>query len=116
MPTRQQVAAAVDAYVRGLSARDRDRWLQLFTDDAVLVDPVPSDPVTGRSAIAAFYDGLAAMSERLVVVARQVVVCGAEAAVTFTTVAGPAAGGGVAFDGVLVLTVADDGRVSEVRS
>ena len=116
MPTREQVRSAVDAYADSLSRRDRDRFVALFADDAVLVDPVPTEPVTGREAIGAFYDEVASTSERLVVRLRHVVVCGAEAAVTFTTVAGPAAGGGVAFDGVLVVTVNDDGRLSELRS
>ena len=116
MPTPAQVSAAVDTYVQALASRDRDAWLAAFSADAVLVDPVPSAPVSGGDGLGRFFDGLMAMADRVTVRPRQVLVCGAEAAVVFTTVAGPDAGGGVAFDGVLLVTVDDDGKLSEVRS
>jgi len=48
-------------------ARDRDGWLDLFADDALVQDPIgpsPSDPEGkghyGKEAIAAFYDNVIA--------------------------------------------------------
>src|SRR5215472_6925233 len=52
--------------------RDRDGWLDLFTDDAVVQDPIgpsPFDPEGkghhGKDAIAAFYDTVIAPSEAI---------------------------------------------------
>ena len=116
MPSPEQVRAAVDGYAAHLQARDRDAWLALFADDATVVDPVPSEPVVGRDAIAAFYDGLARMAERYRLEQRDVHVCGAQAALEYTLVAGPATGGGVAFDAVGVFTVDDDGRITSLTA
>ena len=53
-----------------MAAKDRDTWLSLFTDDAVVQDPIgpsPFDPRAranaGIEAIAAFYDNVIATSE-----------------------------------------------------
>jgi ketosteroid isomerase-like protein len=50
-----------------VEAADRERWLALFTDDAVVEDPIgpsPFDPDAhghrGKDAIAAFYDNVIA--------------------------------------------------------
>lgn len=51
--------------MRAVEAGDRDGWLALFADDAVVEDPIgasPMDPTgqghRGRAAIAAFYDSV----------------------------------------------------------
>ena len=53
-------------------ARDRDGWLELFADDALVQDPIgpsPFDPEgtghRGKEAIAAFYDTVIAPSEAI---------------------------------------------------
>ena len=53
-------------------ARDRDGWLDLFADDALVQDPIgpsPFDPEAeghrGKVAIAAFYDSVIAPSEAI---------------------------------------------------
>ena len=66
-------------------AKDRDGWLALFADDAVVEDPVgPSgfDPEAkghqGKEAITAFYDNVVAQSESLKFTIRQTIECGDE--------------------------------------
>ena len=55
-----------------VAAGDRDGWLALFADDAVVADPIgpsPFDPEGkghhGRERIAAFYDSVIATSEAI---------------------------------------------------
>jgi len=66
-------------------AKDRDGWLGLFADDAVVEDPVgPSfvDPdgkgQHGIEAITAFYDKVVSQSEALKFTIRQSIECGDE--------------------------------------
>lgn len=68
-------------------AKDRDGWLGLFADDAVVEDPVgPSfvDPdgkgQHGIEAITAFYDNVISQSESLKFTIRQSIECGDEVA------------------------------------
>ena len=79
-------------------ARDRDGWLNLFAEDAVVHDPIgpsPFDPEGkghhGREAIAAFYDTVIAPSEAVSFEIEQSYLCGDEVAdvgVIRTTIAG----------------------------
>ncbi len=112
MTTPDQVRSAVDGYVTHFQARDRDSWLDLFAEGASLIDPVPAEPAVGRDAIGAFWDAMAGMAERFSIEARSLHVCGDQAALVYTLVAGPAEGGGVSFDGVEIFTVDDEGRIS----
>ena len=81
-----------------VSAGDREGWLALFADDAVVADPIgpsPFDPEgkghVGREAIAAFYDTVIAPSEAISFEITESYLCGDEAAdvgVIRTTLAG----------------------------
>jgi ketosteroid isomerase-like protein len=66
-PTARELGVLSRAAVH---ARDRDGWLDLFADDAVVQDPIgpsPFDPEgkghRGKDAIAKFYDEVIAPSE-----------------------------------------------------
>ncbi|HSZ36360.1 MAG TPA: nuclear transport factor 2 family protein [Acidimicrobiales bacterium] len=66
-PTARELGARSRAAVH---ARDRDGWLDLFADDAVVQDPIgpsPFDPEgkghRGKAAIAKFYDEVIAPSQ-----------------------------------------------------
>jgi hypothetical protein len=79
-------------------AKDRDGWLGLFADDAVVQDPIgpsPFDPEgnghRGPEAIAAFYDTVIAPSDAITFEIEQSYLCGAEVAdvgIIRTTLAG----------------------------
>jgi ketosteroid isomerase-like protein len=78
--------------------RNRDGWLDLFADDAVVQDPIgpsPFDPEGtghhGREAIAAFYDTVIAPSDAISFEIEQSYLCGEEVAdvgIIRTTLAG----------------------------
>jgi len=68
-------------------AKDRDGWLALFADDAVVEDPVgPSfiDPdgtgQRGKAAIATFYDNVISQSDSIKFMIRHTIDCGDEVA------------------------------------
>jgi ketosteroid isomerase-like protein len=79
-------------------AGDREGWLDLFADDALVQDPIgpsPFDPEGkghhGREAIAAFYDSVIAPSASITFEIEQSYLCGAEVAdvgIIRTTLAG----------------------------
>lgn len=79
-------------------AGDRDGWLALFADDAVVQDPIgpsPFDPEgaghRGLEAIAAFYDTVIGPSEAISFEIEQSYLCGDEVAdvgIIRTTIAG----------------------------
>ena len=79
-------------------ARDRDGWLDLFADDALVQDPIgpsPFDPEgtghRGRDAIARFYDEVIAPSQAVDFEINESYLCGDEVAdvgIIRTTLAG----------------------------
>jgi len=106
-----------------IGTKDRDGWLALFADDAVVEDPVgPSmfDPEGtghhGPEAIAAFYDNVIGVNESIRFDIRQSFQCGDEVAnvglirITF------AGGGGVEVDGVYCYRRSADGRLAGIRA
>jgi steroid Delta-isomerase len=70
-----------------VTARNRQAWLDLFADDAVVEDPIgpsPFDPEgnghRGAVAIAAFYDKVIAASEQITFEIERSYLCGLEVA------------------------------------
>lgn len=55
MATESEMKAALEAYIDGFNAKDADAIIALFAEGATIEDPVGSDPVVGKEAIAAFY-------------------------------------------------------------
>lgn len=54
--THDDMLAAVERSPAAAGAHDRAAWLALFTDNAVLEDPVGSRPHQGHASIGRFYD------------------------------------------------------------
>ena len=110
------IVGTIERYQSTFSADDRDGWLALFTDHAVLEDPVGSAPHEGREAIAAFWDAVHARTERGTVRMTQgPAVCGLEAAWAFeldVTVKGRRSLVGIIDHG----TFAEDGRIRRIRA
>lgn len=115
MPTPEQVRATVESYVELLGAGDRDKWMELFDEDAIIVDPVPSDPHVGRKAIGSFWSGLTGMADRIRIDQHALHVCGEQAALVYTLTLATAREG-TAFDAVAIFTVHGDGSITSVRA
>lgn len=53
--TDEHIAKTMQAYVDNISAGDRDAVVALFAIDAVVEDPIGSDPAVGHAALREFY-------------------------------------------------------------
>lgn len=111
------------ASMAAVEAGDRQAWLDLFSDDAVVEDPVgPSmfDPEgkghRGKEAIAAFYDNVIGTNESIRFDIRQSFLCGDEVAnVGIIRITFPG-GAAVEVDGVYSYRVAPDGKLGGIRA
>jgi steroid delta-isomerase len=55
MPSEPEMKAALQKYIDAFVASDADALAALFADDATVEDPVGSETLRGKEAIAAFY-------------------------------------------------------------
>ena len=110
------IQETIRRYQATFSAEDREGWLALFADDAVLEDPVGSAPHQGLDAIAAFWDAVHARTERgSVRMTQGPAVCGLEAAWAFeldVTVKGRRSLVEIIDHG----TFTEDGRIRSIRA
>lgn len=120
MRTARELA---EASMAAVEAGDRQGWLDLFAEDAVVEDPIgPSafDPEgkghRGREAIAAFYDNVIGVNESIRFSVEKSFACGDEVAnvgvITITLVGGAA----VEVDGVYTYRRSPDGRIAALRA
>ncbi|HEX7459344.1 MAG TPA: nuclear transport factor 2 family protein [Acidimicrobiales bacterium] len=119
-PTARELG---QASMTAVEAGDREAWLALFSDDAVVEDPVgPSmfDPDGtghhGREAIAAFYDNVIGVNESIRFTIRETYLCGEEVANVGTIRINFATGGAVEVDGVYCYRVSTDGKLGGIRA
>jgi steroid Delta-isomerase len=111
------------ASMAAVEAGDRQAWLDLFAEDAVVQDPVgpsPFDPGgeghRGIGAIAAFYDNVIAANQSVTFTIHQSFLCGDEAAnVGVIRIEFPD-GGAVEVDGVYIYRRSPDGRIASLRA
>jgi len=111
MATPEQIRSAVDGYVAAYNDDDRDAFLALWADDAVVEDPVGTPVHVGHDAIGAFWDGVHQLSEQIRLTPRHVHVAGDEAAMVFEIHAA-----GLVLDAVDVFAVGDDGKLTSMRA
>jgi len=119
-PTARDLGRASMAAVE---AGDREAWLALFADDAVVEDPIgPSmfDPEgkghRGPAAIAAFYDNVIGVNESIRFDIRQSFLCGDEAANVGVIRIAFVGGGAIEVDGVYCYRRTPDGKLAGIRA
>jgi steroid delta-isomerase len=94
MTDEGQIRAAVDAYVEAWRRDDREALLALWAEECLWEDPVGSDAMKGRQAVAEFWDKTHGNPMQLQPELDRVIVCGNEAMVSFVMhVRGPDGGG-----------------------
>lgn len=112
---------ALDMPTQSLSrvkARDRDGWLALFEDDAVVQDPVGKsafDPVglgqIGKEKIAQFYDNVISKTENFDFKIHKAIACGDEVAAYVTMYLG-----GHGLDAINIYKQSPNGKIALLRS
>lgn len=118
-----QVRQTAVASLRAVDAGDKDAWLALFAEDAVLADPVgPSgfDPEgkghRGLSAIAAFWDKAISQVERFEFVVHDSHACGDELANVATFTSYLAGGYRVDTELVSVYRIDERGKLASLKA
>ena len=110
------IRATVEAYCAAFTARDRDAYTGLFTEDAWIEDPVGTPRREGREAIGGFFDESSGMADTIEL--RQtgpVRVAAGECA--FPMQARPDIGGATyCVDIIDVMTFDDTGRIATMRA
>ena len=108
--------------MRHVMAKDRNAWLALFADDAVIEDPVgvsPLDPSghghRGKAAIARFWDTVIAPGQVEMRV-RESHASGSECANVVSLVNRLPGGVEIGTDGVIVYRVDEAGRIVSLRA
>jgi steroid delta-isomerase len=80
VPDSEIMVAAIKAHCRTLSAHDKDGWLAIWADDAVLEDPVGVDSYRGKSTLGTtFWSLVEQLTPMKLWLDRDVIVCGNEA-------------------------------------
>jgi steroid Delta-isomerase len=123
MAGRMNLAHAAGQRSRdAVTARDKEAWLDVFADDAIVEDPIgPShfDPEgkghRGKEAIAAFWDKAIAPTDRIEFNFVDTYQCGNEEANVGSIVI-TAAGYQVTADGVFTYKANDEGKMVALRA
>ncbi len=117
MPSASLVRETIEKYLEGWRTGDRSAWLSLFSDDAVLIDPVGAPSNQGRDAIATFWDRIHQLPMVFEPRVERIVVCGSEAMALFRMVSRPAEGtGGMSVAIVDTFEVDDDGCITSLKA
>lgn len=105
-----------------VAARDKETWLSVFADDAIVEDPIgpsPFDPEgkghRGRDAISAFWDKAIAPTDKIEFNFVDSFACGNEEA-NVGSIVTTMAGHQITTDGVFTYRVNDDGKLIALRA
>ena len=106
---------AVADYFAAIRAMDINAWLSTFAENAVSHDPVGAPPMSGHAALRQFFEGIAGAFEKVGLFEDQVFINGNEAAVKWIGRGTGKNGREVAFEGIDIFEVNDEGKIQTVR-
>jgi len=87
---KERMCAAIQAHCDTLSARDKDGWLALWSEDAILEDPVGTPPFEGKDALRTrFWKMIEAITPMHLWLEREPVICGDNAIAVLWGVVSP---------------------------
>jgi steroid delta-isomerase len=111
------------ASLSAVKAKDKQRWLDLFEDDATIEDPVgvsPTDPTgkghIGKAAISAFYDTFPLEAGSMDFEIHNVIARGNEAAVDLTLKFVGKDGGSGSVKALNIYKASPNGKIASLRS
>jgi steroid Delta-isomerase len=111
------------ASLEAVKTRQRDLWLSLFADDAIVEDPVGKSPFDpdgkghrGREAIARFYDTVVAQNTSFDYRIRECYACGNEVASAATFVISNARAADEEVDLIVIHKANDEGKLVAIRA
>ncbi len=115
-PTSETLLATVERYAATVTARDAVAYSELFSADAVQVDPYPTPPNIGREAVRDFMQRSIDASETMVFEVTEVHPVADKAAVAFHITLTLPGGAVMHIRGIEIFTVTPDGLISAVEA
>ncbi|MEV5648458.1 nuclear transport factor 2 family protein [Nocardia sp. NPDC052254] len=109
----QQIHETVERYVHLVQTGPTSEILALYAPDAVVEDPIGSDPRNGHEAIGELYRALESMQRKTELHAARIV--GNHAAVSFTMV-GEAGGHRMTLSAIDAMEFDDQGKIKSMRA
>ncbi|HEX2382027.1 MAG TPA: nuclear transport factor 2 family protein [Acidimicrobiales bacterium] len=106
----------INRYAQTFTSGDRDAWLDCFTADATMEDPVGTPLKRGRDEIGAFYDQSKGSADGVELrLGADPVVCGSQAAFVLDIVVS-LGDSKLGLNAIDVMTFDDDGRIASQRA
>ncbi|MGK3966765.1 nuclear transport factor 2 family protein [Sorangium sp. So ce118] len=94
---------------------DTGAFVELFSPDGVLEDPVGTPPIQGREAIRRFVDAGKSKIERVEMVVREIMTCGSESAVRWSGDILTRRGERITLDGIGIFMFDEQQKLRHVR-
>lgn len=115
MPTEQELAQVFQDYVDGVTGDSVDAILDLYTDDAVVEDPVGTPAHVGKEALRTFYQSAVDMVEKMTIESRPRV-RGEALSGACSMRAYPKGGNGMYIEVADVMTFNEDGKITTMTA
>ncbi len=106
----------VTSYFSSLQMMDVTRWVENFTEDAVIDDPVGKPPSKARENAQAFFGLLSIAFEKLELSQDNVFIAGTGAAVKWTMRGSGKSGKQGIAEGISVFEIHESGKIQQVSS
>ena len=114
--TRDQMLQWLNEYWDVLRSMDTDRWVDLYTDDASVEDPVGDPIFRGKSELRRFFDGVKRSMKLLDLSPETIFFAPPQAAVHFAARAVPQKGPEFVLRGIVTYAFNESGKVTQMRA
>lgn len=112
----ETIQALVNAYFDSLQTMNSEAWVENFTEDAVIYDPVGNPPNKARETAQKFFGLLSMVFEKLQLTQDSVFVAGNGAAVKWTMQGWGKNGKQGIAEGISVFEMHESGKIQQVSS
>lgn len=114
--TQEQMLEWLKNYWDVLRSMDTDRWVDLYTDDATVQDPVGGPVYRGKAELRTFFEGVRSNMKLLDLTPEAIYFTPPEAAVHFAARAIPQNGPEFVLRGIVNYAFAENGKVTKMRA
>lgn len=114
--TQEQIRQWLDDYWDVLRSMDTDRWVDLYSDDATVEDPVGGPIFRGKAELRRFFEGVKRHMKLLDLAPEAIYLTPPQAAVHFSTRAVPQQGPEFVLRGIVTYAFDDNGKVTQMRA
>ncbi|MEU1983879.1 nuclear transport factor 2 family protein [Nocardia sp. NPDC019395] len=111
----REIRDVVEAYVKLVGAGPTDDIVALYAPDAVIEDPIGTEPKQGHDAIREFYNVIASLERETALAPETVRIAGNHAAFVFTLIT-KAGGQRMTLSPIDVMEFDDEGRITRMRA